>query len=70
MSEWINCKERMPPSLNKAYLVWYPGNKCIYTAYVDCEEKCWYYFANSVEQVDEKVTHWCELPPPPVENKE
>ena len=61
---WMTVKEAMPIELDREYLVWCDGNKCVYTAQLVEYEKGkieWRCF-NSDEELPCEVTHWMPCP--------
>lgn len=58
---WIPVSERLPEE-NYAVLVWCPGRKNIYCAYL--EERQWWIFGAYFEKVKLEVIAWMPLPEP------
>jgi hypothetical protein len=67
--QWISAQT--PPEASerstrsRSVLAWCPSNKCEYTAIYDHIKGHWEYFGGSDDQLNECVTHWQPLPPPP-----
>jgi len=69
MSEWISAEDRLPdikPGMSQCYekLVYCPHIEMIFLARCNALGN-WKHF-NSDKPVAYKVSHWMELPPPPL----